>query len=331
MGVLGFALVVALATVLVAEFVNGWTDAPNVIATVVSTGALAPRVAIIMAVVFNVLGAMGGTAVAATVGKGIVAPAAMTLPAIIATMLSIIAWGSFAAAAGIPVSKSHALLAGLAGAGLAGGGWEALQWTGWLKVGYGLVCSLGLGFGGALLIGKLVIALSAGARPTPAKRSYDRLQLLSAAFMAYNHGLNDGQKFMGVFALTMLAGGATDVFDIPLWVILVCALTMGVGTSFGGWRIIKTVGMKMARITSWQGFAAQTSASLTIFGASHFGIPLSTTHTITTAIVGSSAALRVSDVRWGVLRRIVLAWAVTFPFCALMAFGAALAANWLFA
>ena len=331
MGVLGFALLVALTTVLIAEFVNGWTDAPNVIATVVSTGALSPRVAIVMAVVFNILGAMGGTAVAATVGKGIVSPAAMTLPAIIATMLSIIAWGSIAAVAGIPVSKSHALLAGLAGAGLAGGGWEALQWAGWLKVGYGLICSLGLGFGGALLIGKLVIALSAGARPTPAKRSYDRLQLLSAAFMAYNHGLNDGQKFMGVFALTMLAGGATDVFDIPLWVILVCALTMGIGTSFGGWRIIKTVGMKMARVTSWQGFAAQTSASITIFGASHFGIPLSTTHTITTAIVGSSAALRVSDVRWGVLRRIVLAWAVTFPFCALLAYAAALGANWLFA
>ena len=331
MGVLSFALLVALATVLMAEFVNGWTDAPNVIATVVSTGALSPRAAIVMAVVFNVLGAMGGTAVAATVGKGIVAPSAMTLPAIIATMLSIIAWGSFAAAAGIPISKSHALLAGLAGAGLAGGGWDALQWTGWLKVGYGLICSLGLGFCGALLIGKLIIALSAGARPTPAKRSYDRLQLISAAFMAYNHGLNDGQKFMGVFALTMLAGGATDIFNIPFWIILVCALTMGIGTSFGGWRIIKTVGMKMARITSWQGFAAQTSASMTIFGASHFGIPLSTTHTITTAIVGASAAVRTYDVRWGVLRRIVLAWSLTFPVCALLAFAVALVANRLFA
>jgi inorganic phosphate transporter, PiT family len=330
MGVLSFALLLALGTVLIAEFVNGWTDAPNVIATVVSTGALSPRVAIVMAVMFNVVGAMGGTAVAATVGRGIVAPSAITLPAIIATMLSIIAWGSIAAAVGIPVSKSHALLAGLAGAGLAGGGWEALQWTGWLKVGYGLLCSLGLGFGGALFIGKLVIAVSAGARPTPAKRSYDRLQLLSAAFMAYNHGLNDGQKFMGVFALTMLAGGATDIFDIPFWIILVCALTMGIGTSCGGWRIIKTVRVKMARITSCQGFAAQASASMTIFGASHFGIPLSTTHTITTAIVGASAAVRTYDVRWGVLRRIILAWGLTFPFCTLLAFATALIANRLF-
>jgi PiT family inorganic phosphate transporter len=330
MSLMTLALLIALTTVLMAEFINGWTDAPNVIATVVSTGTVSPRVAIVMAVVFNVLGAMGGTAVAATVGRGIVEPAAMTLPAITASMLSIVAWGATAARLGIPVSKSHALLSGLAGAGLAGGGWSALQWTGWLKVGYGLLCSIGLGFLGALLIGKLIIAVSARARPMTAKRRFDRLQLLSAAFMAYNHGLNDGQKFMGVFALTMLAGGATSVFEIPLWVILLCALTMGIGTSFGGWRIIETVGMKMARITTWQGFAAQTSAALTIFGASHFGVPLSTTHTITTAIVGASASVRTYDVRWGVLRRIVLAWALTFPFCAVLSFAAALLANRLF-
>src|SRR5262245_6467536 len=192
----------------------------------VSTGVLSPRLAVVMAVIFNILGAMGGTAVAATVGRGIVEPSAMTLPAITASMLSIIAWGTLAARLGIPVSKSHALLAGLAGAGLAGGGWAALQWTGWQKVGIGLVCSLGLGFCGAFLIGRLVITMFGRARPTPARRTFDRLQLLSAAFMAFNHGLNDGQKFMGVFALTMLAGGATSVFEIPWWVVLVCALTM---------------------------------------------------------------------------------------------------------
>jgi inorganic phosphate transporter, PiT family len=321
------ALLVALTTVLMAEFINGWTDAPNVIATVVSTGVLSPRVAVAMAVVLNTVGAMAGTAVAATVGRGIVEPSAMTLPAITAAMLSIVAWGGIAARFGIPVSKSHALLAGLAGAALAGGGWAALQWTGWQKVGIGLVCSLGLGFTGALLIGRLIIMFAGNARPRRAKRDFDMLQILSAAFMAFNHGLNDGQKFMGVFALTMLAGGATQVFEIPFWIVLLCALTMGLGTSFGGWRIIETVGSKMARITSWQGFAAQTSAAFTIFGASHFGIPLSTTHTITTAIVGASASRRTYDVRWGVLRRIVLAWCVTFPFCALLAFLAALAAN----
>lgn len=330
MSALTLALVVALATVLMAEFVNGWTDAPNVIATIVSTGVLSPRWAILMAVVLNTVGALSGTAVAATVGKGIVAPSAITLAALTSTMLSIIAWGTMAAKLGIPVSKSHALLAGLAGAGLAGAGFEALQWEGWTKVGVGLFCSLVLGFTGAYVIGRLCVVFAGHASPTRAKRNFDRLQLASAAFMAFNHGLNDGQKFMGVFALTMLAGGATKVFEIPFWVMLVCAVTMGIGTSFGGWRIIETVGSKMARITSWQGFAAQTAASFTIFGASHFGIPLSTTHTITTGIVGASASRRSYDVRWGVLRRIVLAWCLTFPACALLAFVAALVANHLF-
>ena len=153
--------------------------------------------------------------------------------------------------------------------------------------------------------------------------------MASAAFMAFNHGLNDGQKFMGVFALTLMAGGAITEFHIPWWVIVVCALTMGLGTSFGGWRIIQTVGSKMTRLTSWQGFAATMAASTTIYGASLYGVPLSTTHTITSAVVGVGASKRVSDVRWGVLRKIVLAWCATFPACAVLAFVAALIANYL--
>lgn len=331
MTALTLGLLIALFFVLAAEFVNGWTDAPNAIATVISTGVMTPRQAVIMAVIFNTIGAMSGTAVAATVGKGIVAPAALTVPAITATMVSIIAWGSLAARLGIPVSKSHALLAGLAGAGFAGGGLEALQWAGWQKVGIGLVLSLAIGFGGAFLLGRLITAAAANATPTRAKRSFDRLQMLSAAFMAFNHGLNDGQKFMGVFAMTLLAGGAIQTFHIDTWVIIVCALTMGIGTSFGGWRIIQTVGSKMTRLTSWQGFGATTAASFTIFGASHYGIPLSTTHTITSAVVGVSASKRASDVRWGVLKKIVMAWFATFPACALLAFVAALIANRLWA
>lgn len=326
---LTIGLMVALFAVLAAEFVNGWTDAPNAIATVVSTGVMTPRQAVIMAVILNTVGAAAGTAVATTVGKGIVAPSALTLPAITATMISIIAWGTFAARVGIPVSKSHALLAGLAGAALAGGGWEALQWTGWQKVGIGLACSLGLGLGMAFGLSRLIIAFAANAHPTRAKRSFDRAQMLSAGFMAFNHGLNDGQKFMGVFALTLLAGGAITEFHISWWVIAVCALTMGLGTSFGGWRIIQTVGSKMTRLTSWQGFAATMAASATIFGASHYGVPLSTTHTITSSVVGVAASKRMSDVRWGVLKRIVLAWFATFPACALLAFFSAYIANQL--
>lgn len=330
MSALSLALIIALSTVLIAEFVNGWTDAPNAIATVVATGVMSPKSAILMAVIMNTIGAMSGTAVAKTVGQGIVVPAALTLPAITAAMLSIIAWGTFAARVGMPVSKSHALLAGLAGAGFAGGGWGALQWAGWQKVLIGMVLSIGLGAIAALVLGLIVIRISGATKPGRSKPLYDRLSILSACFMAFNHGLNDGQKFMGVFAMTLFAGGAISEFYIPYWVIVLCALTMGIGTSAGGWRIIKTVGAKMTKLQSWQGFAAQTAAGLTIFGASAYGIPLSTTHTITSGIVGAAASKHVSDVRWGVLQRIVLAWIVTFPVCALVAYFAAIVANTLF-
>ena len=324
------ALMVAITCVLIAEFINGWTDAPNAIATVVSTGVMAPRTAVAMAVVLNTLGAMAGFEVAKTVGAGIVQPSVLTLPAITAAMISIIAWGGIAAKYGIPVSKSHALLAGLAGAGFAGGGLGALQWSGWTKVGIGIVASIGLGMLIAMLIGRAVIAIAGDKKPTTTKRVFDRLQIVSAGFMAFNHGMNDGQKFIGVMALTLMAGGVTKTLEFPLWIILLCAVVMGAGTSFGGWRIIETVGSKMTRIVSWQGFAAEAAASTTIMGASIFGIPLSTTHTITSSIVGVGACRRVADVRWGVLKRIVMAWLVTFPFCAILAYVSASIANRIF-
>jgi inorganic phosphate transporter, PiT family len=327
MTVLTLGLLIALFAVLAAEFVNGWTDAPNAIATVISTGVMTPRHAVIMAVIMNTIGAMAGTAVAATVGKGIVVPSALTLASITATMISIIIWGGLAARFGIPVSKSHALLAGLAGAAFAGGGLAALQSAGWQKVGIGMVASLAFGFGGAFLLGRLITKFAAQAPPARAKRTFDRLQMLSAGFMAFNHGLNDGQKFMGVFAMTLLAGGAIPEFQIDFWVIVVCALTMGIGTSFGGWKIIQTVGSKMTRLTSWQGFAATMAASTTISVASIYGVPLSTTHTITSAVVGVGASRRTSDVRWGVLKKIIMAWFATFPACALIAYVAASIAN----
>jgi PiT family inorganic phosphate transporter len=331
MSVITMGLLVALTAVLVAEFINGWTDAPNAIATVVSTGVMTPRNAVIMAVILNTVGAMAGTAVAATVGKGIVESQFLNLPAITAAMIAIIAWGTFAAKAGLPVSKSHALLAGLAGAGLAGGGFDALQISGWYKVFLGMFCAIPFGFVASILLGKLIIKLAGQTRPTRAKRWFDRAQIVSAGFMAFNHGLNDGQKFMGVFALTVYLGGASPKFEITWWMILICALTMGAGTASGGWRIVETIGSKMTRLVSWQGFAAEAAASSTIFVASMFGIPLSTTHTITSCIVGVGAARRVGDVRWGVLKKIVLAWVVTFPVCGAVAYVAALVANRMFA
>ena len=330
MSAMSFALILALTTVLMAEFVNGWTDAPNVIATVISSGVMSPRAAILMAVVMNTVGAMSGTAVAATVGKGIVDPAALTLPSITSAMISIIAWGTFAARAGLPVSKSHALLAGLAGAAFAGGGLQALQWAGWEKVIIGMVLSIVLGGVAAFIIGLAVVFLAGGSKPARSKSLFDRLTLVTACFLAFNHGLNDGQKFMGVFATTLLTGGAMATFEIPFWVILICALTMAAGTSAGGWRIIRTIGSRMTRLQSWQAFAAQAAAGFTIFGASAFGIPLSTTHTITSGIVGAAASRRTSDVRWTVLKRIVLAWLITFPVCFAAAYFAARVVNTLF-
>ena len=330
MSAMSFALILALTTVLMAEFVNGWTDAPNVIATVISSGVMSPRAAILMAVVMNTVGAMSGTAVAATVGKGIVDPAALTLPSITSAMISIIAWGTFAARAGLPVSKSHALLAGLAGAAFAGGGLQALQWAGWEKVIIGMVLSIVLGGVAAFIIGLAVVFLAGGSKPARSKSLFDRLTLVTACFLAFNHGLNDGQKFMGVFATTLLTGGAMATFEIPFWVILICALTMAAGTSTGGWRIIRTIGSRMTRLQSWQAFAAQAAAGFTIFGASAFGIPLSTTHTITSGIVGAAASRRTSDVRWTVLKRIVLAWLITFPVCFAAAYVAARVVNRLF-
>jgi len=242
-------------------------------------------------------------------------------------MLSVIAWGVFAAHKGIPVSKSHALIAGISGAAIAGGGFAALMWSGWQLVFIGMAGSLALGFGGAYVIGKIIILLAGNASPVKAKKLFDGLQIMSAGFMAFNHGLNDGQKFIGVFVLVLMLGGILDTFQIPLWVILLCAATMGLGTSLGGWKIIRTVGKKMVHIKSWQGFAAETAASTTIFGASMFGIPLSTTHTITSAIAGASSSRRVGDVRWGVLGGIVQAWFITFPVCGALAWGAASIAN----
>jgi len=338
MDVLTLALFGALFVyllILLAEAVNGWTDAPNAIVTVVSTGVLSPRVAVMLAVTFNIIGAASGLAVAKTISTGFVNPDVVTLPAIGAAMVSVIAWGSFAGIVGLPISKSHALVAGITGAGLACGGPDALVWWGWKAVLIGLVCSSGIGCLLGFVVGKVVTRASVvmtnlGVRPTKMKLVFDRLQMCSAVAMAWAHGLNDGQKFIGIFAFTLVMQGHADKGAIPWWVIVLCALTMGAGTALGGWEIMKTVGMRMVRLKSVQGFAAEFSASLIIFVVSKFGIPVSTTHTINTSIVGVAASKKFGDVRFDVLGRIVTAWLVTFPLCGAIAFVAALIANRVF-
>ena len=310
-----------LALVLAAEFVNGWTDAPNSIATVVSTRVLSPGQALIMASVLNVLGAMSGTAVAATIGKGIIRTDVVNVATVAAAMVAIVLWSTVAWLYGLPTSESHALIAGLSGAGLATAGTGALIWDGWQKVLIGLLISTFLGFIGGLLLTLAIYWLFRRARPGGVRRVFGRLQLMSAAFMAFSHGSNDGQKFIGAFTLTLVLGGLLPAFEVPFWVIIMCATTMGVGTAVGGWRIVKTMGLGITKLDPVHGFAAETAAASAIELATRLGIPVSTTHTINTAIMGVGATRRLSAVRWGVGSQIVTAWILTFPVCGLIAWG----------
>jgi PiT family inorganic phosphate transporter len=309
-------LLVVLLLILGAEFVNGWTDAPNAIATVVSTRSLAPYEAVIMAAVLNLLGVLSGTAVAATIGTGIIDASVVDLATVGGAMVGIIIWSTVAARWGIPTSESHALVSGLAGAGLATAGPGALVLDGWIKVGFGLLFSTLLGFAGGFVIMTLVYWAFRHAVPAKVRAPFRLMQILSSAFMAFSHGSNDGQKFMGAFTLALMLGGRLEAFAIPLWVILLCAATMALGTVTGGWRIMRTLGMRITRLETHHGFSAEMAAATTIELASRLGIPLSTTHTISTSIMGVGATRRLSAVRWGVTNQLVAAWLLTFPICA---------------
>ncbi|MDO8600657.1 MAG: inorganic phosphate transporter [bacterium] len=315
-----YGLALVLLLILAAEFVNGWTDAPNAIATVVSTRTLSPRTAIALATVLNIAGAFAGTAVAATIGKGIIRPEAINLATVGAAMIAIIFWSICAWHFGIPTSESHALIAGLSGAGLAVAGPSVLLWNGWSKVLWGLLFSTFLGSAAGWLIAKTVQIFFAEKNPSKSRRMFGWLQICSSSLMAFSHGSNDGQKFIGAFSLALLLGGATSSFSVPWWVIFLCAIVMGLGTSVGGMRIIKTMGFKMVPLVTYQGFSAEAGAAGTILLASHLGIPLSTTHTINTSIIGVGVARRKSAVRWRVVSHIVYAWLLTFPVCGLIAF-----------
>ncbi|MBI4641360.1 MAG: inorganic phosphate transporter [Candidatus Tectomicrobia bacterium] len=324
------ALLSVLVLVLIAEFVNGWTDAPNAIATVVSTRVMTPRGAIIMATLLNILGAMSGTAVAATIGKGIIQPEEVNLLTVGAAMVGIIFWSTLAWYYGLPTSESHALISGLAGAGLATAGPSVLLWEGWQKVLIGLLFSTFLGFisGWGLITG--IFLGFQKMTPSRVRRMFGKFQILSAAFMAFSHGSNDGQKFIGTFALALLLSGVSPEFHVPVWVIFLCAIVMGTGTSIGGHRIIKTMGMRLVKLESYQGFAAETSAAFAIELASRLGVPVSTTHTINTAIMGVGASRRFSAVRWGLAGNIVTAWILTFPVCGFIAWAVTMILKGLF-
>lgn len=313
------ATLIVLLLILAAEFVNGWTDAPNAIATVVSTRVLSPGRALLMASLCNLAGAMSGTAVAATIGTGIVRADVINVYAVGAAMVGIVIWSVVAWYFGLPTSESHALVAGLTGAGLAAAGPQAIIWSGWEKVLIGLIFSTFLGFGSALLTMTAIYWLFRQQTHSRVRHLFGRLQIFSAAFMAFSHGSNDGQKFIGAFTLVLVLGGLLPEFTVPLWVILVCGVVMATGTGVGGWRIVRTMGVRLTALEPVQGFAAETAAATTIELATRLGVPLSTTHTITTAIMGVGATRRFSAVRWGVTLRIVAAWILTFPVCGAIA------------
>ncbi len=322
-------ILIVLLLILWAEFVNGWTDAPNAIATVVATRVLAPMHAVGLAVVLNIAGALSGTAVAATIGKDIIRPEVVTPGLIGAAMVGIIIWSTLAWRFGLPTSESHALVSGLAGAALATAGPDGLVAVGWSKVALGLVFSVIFGFGVAFVLMVLIYNVFHKVPRGTVSNVFSRAQVFSAGFMAFSHGSNDAQKFMGAFALTLLTGGVIEEFYVPIWVILLCAGIMGLGTASGGWRIIHTLGTKVTKLEPVHGFAAETGAASIIELASRLGIPLSTTQTIATAIIGVGATRRLSAVRWGVTGHIMGAWVLTFPICAAIAWLTASLARFL--
>jgi PiT family inorganic phosphate transporter len=314
-------LVIAFA--LLFEFANGWTDAPNSIATVVSTRVLRPYHAVLMAAVLNLVGALVvGTAVAETIAEGIVTPQAVTLETVAAAVLAAALWAMSAQVFGLPSSESHALVASLLGAGFAAGGIDALEWSGTSKVVYSLFLSPPIAFLMGFLLMVAIYRLFRRARPRTVRRTFGPGQILSAGFMAFSHGANDAQKAMGVILLALILSGELPAgSEVPLWVIFVAAATMGLGTSIGGWRVIRTLGLRVTKLEPVNGFAAETSAALIITGAARLGIPLSTTHVIGSSIMGVGATRRLSAVRWGVAGQIVAAWVLTWPGCMLLGYG----------
>ena len=314
-------LVGLIAVALIFDFLNGLHDAANSIATIVSTRVLPPRAAVFWAAFFNFIAFLFfGLHVAQTIGTGIIAPIVVGSGVIFAALVGAIAWNLITWWAGIPSSSSHALIGGLIGAGLAKVGFSAIVWKGVLKTTAAIFLSPAVGFLLALI---LVLASSwifVRSSPYAVDRTFRHLQFVSASLYSLGHGGNDAQKTMGIIAGLLFAHGHLGPqFYVPFWVVISCQAAMALGTLFGGWRIVKTMGSSITRLTPVQGFCAETGGAVTLFAATGLGVPVSTTHTITGAIVGVGAARRASAVRWNVAGGILIAWIVTLPAAGLIA------------
>jgi PiT family inorganic phosphate transporter len=323
-------LVITVILVLLVIMINGWTDAPNAIATVVSTKAMTPKSAVLMAAIFNFIGVLVMTLVNASVAATLYkivdfgGDANLALTALCAALVGILIWATAAWYFGIPTSESHALIAGISGAAIAlQGGFAGINGAEWVKVLYGLALSTVLGFGSGWIFVKLIALVCRKMERRKTTIFFRRAQIAGGASMAFMHGAQDGQKFMGVFLLgvALAQGGVgTVTFSIPIWLMVLVSIVMGLGTSIGGYRIIKTVGMDMVKMKEYEGFASDMSAAGGLLLSSLFGIPVSTTHMKTTAIMGVGAAKRLSNVRWNIVRDLVLTWVLTFPGCGLIGF-----------
>ncbi|MGE5239646.1 MAG: anion permease [Chloroflexota bacterium] len=312
-------LLCVIALALVFDFINGFHDTANAIATSVSTRVLSPKTAVFMAAILNLLGALSGTAVAKTVGAGIVEVASVTQITVISALTAAIVWDLLTWYIGLPTSSSHALISGIVGAAIATSGPGVVIGKGVTKVLIALIFSPLVGFILGFFLMVVLMWLFRRTAPTVVNNLFNRLQVLSAAYMAFSHGSNDAQKTMGIITMALVSFYSLPDFHVPFWVIVACALAMAFGTAAGGWRIIKTLGVRLVNLRPINGFAAEASAATVIEIASRIGLPLSTTHVISSTVMGVGASRRLTAVRWAIGGNIILAWILTIPACAVLA------------
>jgi PiT family inorganic phosphate transporter len=314
------ATLALIAVALIFDYINGFHDAANSIATIVATRVLTPGQAVVWAATFNFLAAFGfGTAVAKTVGSGMIDLDVVTSAVIFSGLMGAIIWDLITWYIGLPTSSSHALVGGYAGAAIVKAGFGSLIASGWTKTLIFIVLAPMMGMGLGFFLSVISLWMFRGFSPTRVDKWFRRLQLLSAAFYSLGHGTNDAQKTMGIIAGVLFTAGYLQTFDIPFWVVISAHVAIALGTLSGGWRIVHTMGSKITKLQPFGGFSAETAGAITLFVASAFGIPVSTTHTITGAIVGVGSVRRLSAVRWGVAQRIVWAWILTIPASAAIA------------
>ncbi|GLI37632.1 inorganic phosphate transporter family protein [Geobacter hydrogenophilus] len=313
-------LVLVIGAALAFDYINGFHDTANAIATCVSTRALSVRAAITMAAVLNFAGAMISTKVAATIGKGIVDASNVTQMVVLAGILGAIVWDLITWYYGLPASSSHAIIGGLMGAVIAHAGTAALHWKGLEKIVLSLILSPIVGTFLGFVVMVIMLWCFKSTSPYSINRHFRRLQVLSAAFMAFSHGTADAQKSMGVITMALVSYGTLSAFVVPTWVKMACAVAMGLGTAAGGWRIIKTVGKDFVKLQPVHGFCVETASAGVILGASSIGMPVSTTHVITSSILGVGLSKRLTAVNWNVAGRILVAWVLTIPASAIMAY-----------